>query len=150
MSCLISISSLTIDRACFELVRVLRWTKGAVSRNCGPEDVNLSNLQIATELGLNKDDVQAMTQQLREGVEKKSPVSLSCSVERDEVYVKAGYKGNAAQVVRAQRPARCKERRGRGALAKNKQLIFGIIKCGRKVVIRILENVKQTTTEPKP
>jgi transposase-like protein len=30
--------------------------------------LNLSNQQIGRELGLNKDDVQAMTQQLREGV----------------------------------------------------------------------------------
>jgi transposase-like protein len=35
--------------------------------------LNLSNQQIARELGLNKDDVQAMTTQLREGVEKKKP-----------------------------------------------------------------------------
>nr|WP_245536617.1 hypothetical protein [Thiothrix nivea] len=33
--------------------------------------LNLSNQQIARELGLNKDDVQAMTEQLRRGVEKK-------------------------------------------------------------------------------
>jgi len=30
--------------------------------------LNLSNQQIAAELDLNKDDVQAMTTQLREGV----------------------------------------------------------------------------------
>jgi transposase-like protein len=30
--------------------------------------LNLSNQQIAKELGLNKDDVQKMTQQLREGI----------------------------------------------------------------------------------
>jgi biotin operon repressor len=37
--------------------------------------LNLSNQQIGRELGLNKDDVQAMTQQLREGVvaKKNSP-----------------------------------------------------------------------------
>nr|WP_245536618.1 hypothetical protein [Thiothrix nivea] len=34
--------------------------------------LNLSNQQIARELGLNKDDVQAMTEQLRRGVEKKN------------------------------------------------------------------------------
>jgi len=34
--------------------------------------LNLSNQQIAHELGLNKDDVQAMTCQLREGIEKKN------------------------------------------------------------------------------
>ena len=38
--------------------------------------LNLSNQQIAQELGLNKDDVQQMTTQLRRGVvEKKSPSS---------------------------------------------------------------------------
>lgn len=34
--------------------------------------LNLSNQQIAHELGLNKDDVQAMTSQLRQGIEKKN------------------------------------------------------------------------------
>lgn len=34
--------------------------------------LNISNNQIAEELDLNKDDVQQMTLQLREGVEKKS------------------------------------------------------------------------------
>lgn len=33
--------------------------------------LNLSNQQIGRELGLNKDDVQSMTQQLREGVVAK-------------------------------------------------------------------------------
>ncbi len=33
--------------------------------------LNLSNQQIAKELGLNKDDVQEMTQQLREGIVSK-------------------------------------------------------------------------------
>jgi hypothetical protein len=38
--------------------------------------MNLSNQQIAAELDLNKDDVQVMTTQLREGVvAKKSPSS---------------------------------------------------------------------------
>ena len=34
--------------------------------------LNLSNSQIAQELELNKDDVQRMTEQLREGIVKKS------------------------------------------------------------------------------
>jgi transposase-like protein len=33
--------------------------------------LNLSNQQIAVELGLNKDDVQAMTEQLRNGIVQK-------------------------------------------------------------------------------
>ena len=57
--------------------------------------LNLSNLQIAQELGLNKDDVQKMTQQLRETVDKKRPdVSLEGEVECDEVYVVSGHKGH--------------------------------------------------------
>jgi hypothetical protein len=40
--------------------------------------LNLSNQHVGRELGLNKDDVQAMTQQLREGVvaKKNSPNSV--------------------------------------------------------------------------
>ena len=57
--------------------------------------LNLSNLQIAHELDLNKDDVQKMTQQLRETVDKKRPdVSLEGEVECDEVYVVSGHKGH--------------------------------------------------------
>ena len=37
--------------------------------------LNLSNSQIAQELDLNKDDVQKMTSQLREGIVKKSQKS---------------------------------------------------------------------------
>lgn len=42
-------------------------------------ELNLSNRQIAQELGLNKDDVQRMTKQLREGVvaKKKHPTSAA-------------------------------------------------------------------------
>lgn len=57
--------------------------------------LNLSNRQIAQELDLNKDDVQKMTQQLREAVDKKRPaVTLGGEVECDEVYVVAGHKGH--------------------------------------------------------
>lgn len=61
--------------------------------------LNLSNQQIAQELGLNKDDVQSMTAQLREGVVARRPESrLSGTVECDEVYVVAGHKGHPAAV----------------------------------------------------
>ena len=57
--------------------------------------LNLSNNQITQELDLNKDDVQKMTQQLREAVCEKQPdVVLKDEVECDEVYVVAGHKGN--------------------------------------------------------
>lgn len=42
--------------------------------------LNVSNQQIGRELGLNKDDVQAMTQQLREGVVAKKNTQNSVAV----------------------------------------------------------------------
>ena len=61
--------------------------------------LNLSNRQIAAELGLNKDDVQQMTRTLRRGVEaQRPPVRLTGQVECDEVYVVAGHKGQPAAV----------------------------------------------------
>ncbi len=76
---------------------------------------------------------------------------LSQSVEFDEVYVKAGHKGNPMAVARAGRQGRCRALQGapgRGTLAKDKPPIFGMIqRCG-DVVIRMLENVRQATIEP--
>ena len=61
--------------------------------------LNLSNSQIARELGLNGNDVQTMTTQLREGLTAKVPEEmLEGVVEIDEVYVVAGHKGNPAAV----------------------------------------------------
>ena len=63
--------------------------------------LNLSNRQIAQELGLNVSDVHAMTEQLRGGlVAKAPPVRLSGEVEIDEVYVVAGHKGQPASVAK--------------------------------------------------
>ena len=63
--------------------------------------LNLSNRQIARELGLNGSDVQAMTEQLRRGlVAKVPPVRLEGEVEIDEVYVVAGHKGQPAAVAK--------------------------------------------------
>jgi transposase-like protein len=63
--------------------------------------LNLSNAQIARELGLCESDVQGMTTQLREGIEKKeaeeAPI-LGGNVEMDEVYITAGHKGNSEAV----------------------------------------------------
>jgi len=56
--------------------------------------LNLSNRQIAQELGLSPSDVQQMTEQLRTGVVAAQPEpSLSGEVECDEVYVVAEHKG---------------------------------------------------------
>jgi transposase-like protein len=61
--------------------------------------LNLSNRQIAQELDLAVSDVQAMTEQLRQGLTARiPPVVLAGEVEIDEVYVVAGHKGNPAAV----------------------------------------------------
>src|SRR3954471_24321810 len=63
--------------------------------------LNLSNRQIAQELGLEGSDAQAMTEQLRRGlVAKIAPVRLEGEVEIDEVYVVAGHKGQPAAVAK--------------------------------------------------
>lgn len=61
--------------------------------------LNLSNTQISRELDLNKDDVQRMAYQLRQGVVDRKPETvLQETVECDEVYVVAGHKGNPSAV----------------------------------------------------
>ena len=63
--------------------------------------LNLSNRQIALELGLSPSDAQAMTEQLRQGLVAKTPaVELQGEVEIDEVYVVAGHKGQPAAVAK--------------------------------------------------
>src|SRR3954451_16552659 len=61
--------------------------------------LNLSNQQIAQELGLNDDDVHDMASHLREGLVAKVPeATLEGEVEADEVCIVAGHKGNPAAV----------------------------------------------------
>jgi len=63
--------------------------------------LNLSNAQIAEELGLNPNHVQRMTKQLRTGVVECQPEPvLSGEVECDEVFVIAGHKGNPGAVAK--------------------------------------------------
>jgi hypothetical protein len=61
--------------------------------------LNLSGLQIAQELDINKDDAREMIRRLRQGiVERRAPVVLEGEVECDEVYVVAGHKGHPEAV----------------------------------------------------
>ena len=61
--------------------------------------LNLSNRQIAHELGINEDDAQQLTRQLREGVVAAATTpELSGTIEVDEVYLVAGHKGQHAEV----------------------------------------------------
>ena len=68
--------------------------------------LNLSSLQIAKELDMNRGDIQAMVQQLRQGIVDRRPaVALDGEVECDEVYVVAGQKGNPEVVKKKADPA---------------------------------------------
>src|SRR4029453_7783545 len=59
--------------------------------------LNLSSRQIAQELGLDRSDVQAMTEQLRHGlVAKAAPVRLAGEDVMEEVSVVAGHRGRLA------------------------------------------------------
>ena len=61
--------------------------------------LNLSGLQIAQELDIDKDDARAMIGRLRQGiVDRRPPVVLEGEVECDEVYVVAGHKGHPEAV----------------------------------------------------
>ena len=63
--------------------------------------LNLSNRQIAEELGLNASDVQTMTEHLRRGLVARAPAArLEGKVEVDEVSVVAGHKGQPAAVAK--------------------------------------------------
>ena len=63
--------------------------------------LNLSNRQIAEELGLSGPDTQLMTEQLRHGLAARTPAAtLEGEVEIDEVYVVAGHKGQPAEVAK--------------------------------------------------
>jgi transposase-like protein len=81
--------------------------------------LNLSNRQIAQELGLSGSDVQAMTEQLRRGLAAKAPpVRLAGEVEVDEVYVVAGHKGHPAAVAKGGGAAAAADWRERRAAAR--------------------------------
>lgn len=114
--------------------------------------LNLSNQQIAQELGLITSDVQQMTTHLRSGLATRTPaVVLSGEVEIDEAYVTAGHKGNPEAVRekgRAGRRNRLKAARGRGTLEKEKPPILGIVQRGGEIAIKMLANVKQATIKP--
>jgi transposase-like protein len=67
--------------------------------------LNLSNRQIARELGLNEDDAHTMALRLREGLTARvTEEPLAGVVEMDEVYVVAGHKGNPAAVQKKAAP----------------------------------------------
>jgi len=113
--------------------------------------LNVSNQQMAEELGLDPSDGQAMAEWLRGGIlQRRAKVRMTgIVVECDEVYVIAGHKGRPDQIKgRRGRRRRLKGAPGRGTLAKEKPPIFGMIERGGEVRIILLENVQQSTIRP--
>lgn len=112
--------------------------------------LNLSNNQIAQELGLSQSESQHIAEQIRTGViMRKQPVQLSGDVEIDEVYVIAGHKGIPEAIKnREPRRNRLKGARGRGTLESEKPPIFGMIQRNGQVSITMLPNVQQNTIKP--
>jgi transposase-like protein len=112
--------------------------------------LNVSNQQIAEELGLNASDGQAMAERLRGGiVQRRANVRMTGVVECDEVYVVAGHKGRPEKIKgRRRRRRRLKGAPGRGTLEKEKPPIFGMIERGGEVRMIMLENVRQHTIRP--
>jgi transposase-like protein len=114
--------------------------------------LNLSNRQIAQELGLDTSDVQAMTEQLRQGLVARAPVArLDGTAEIDEVSIVAGHKGQPVEVVKRGRPGRRRRLAGapgRGTLEKEKPPVLGLIQRGGAVILHMLPNVQQATIKP--
>jgi len=112
--------------------------------------LNVSNRQVAKELGLDESDGQAMAELLRGGIVQRRPnVRMQGVVECDEVYVVAGHKGRPDKIKgRAARCRRLKGAPGRGTLEKEKPPIFGMIERGGEVRMVMLENVQQDTIRP--
>jgi transposase-like protein len=112
--------------------------------------LNVSNQQIAEELGLDPSDGQAMAELLRGGIlQRRAKVRMKGVVECDEVYVVAGHKGQPDKIRgRRGRRRRLKGAPGRGTLAKEKPPIFGMMERRGEVRIIMLENVQQRTIQP--
>jgi transposase-like protein len=112
--------------------------------------LNVSNVQIAQELGLCQSDSQQMANDVREEVFVHKPqVQLHGLVEADEVYIVAGHKGiHAAIKGRKPRRNRLKGARGRGTLASEKPPVLGLIQRDGQVSLTLLPNVQQKTIQP--
>lgn len=72
-------------------------------------------------------------------------------MEADEVYIVAGHKGQPNNVIKAGRSARnrrLKGHPGRGTSASEKPPVLGLVQRSGDLVLRVLDNVKQTTIHP--
>jgi hypothetical protein len=112
--------------------------------------LDLSGLQIAQELGINRDDARAMIGRLRRGiVDRRPPVVLEGESECDEVSVVAGDEGHPEAVRSEVAPRRrLKGERGRGTPAKEEPPILGMLQRSGAISIGMPADVKQATIGP--
>jgi transposase-like protein len=114
--------------------------------------LDLSNRQIAAELGLDQKVVHQMATSVRKAIYSKKPQPrLSGIAECDEAYFVAGHKGHPEAVRRKNRVGRrrrLKGARGRSTLEKEKPPIFGMVQRGGDVAIFMLPNVQMATIQP--
>jgi len=113
--------------------------------------LNLSNRQIAGELGLAVSDVQAMTGQLRRGLVAKMPAAeLKGEAEATRSVSWPGIKGSRKKWPKgaARMVPQSAGTPGRGTLEEDKPPILGLVQRGGQVVLRMLANVWQATIKP--
>ena len=115
--------------------------------------LNLSNRQIAQELDLNEDDVQAMTEAVafrpcRQDPGREAGGLRSRSMRSTSSPGTKEIRSAVAKKDRAGRRRRLKRTPGRGTLEKEKSPILGLIQRGGEVVLHMLANVQQTTIRP--
>jgi transposase-like protein len=122
VSDMVNLSGLLDEAKCFELVRQHRWPDGVRCPDCDSAMVirnghdegqrhrqrylckachgRFDDLS-GTGLAGHHQPLQAMTEQLRQGLVARAPsVKLEGSAEVDEVYIVAGHKGQPAAVVK--------------------------------------------------
>ena len=115
--------------------------------------LNLSNRQIALELGLDASDTQAMTEQLRERVGNQGTCGDAQRPSRRSTRstLWPGTRGSRRRLPKgAVRDAAAgwQARQDAARLEKNKPPVLGLIQRGGQVVLRMLANVQQRTIKP--
>ena len=111
--------------------------------------LNVSNQQIAEELGLDPSDGQAMAELLRGGIlQRRAKVRMKGVVECDEVYVVAGHKGQPDKI----KGRRGRRRRLKGAPGPYKGRFFHVFPSdsGNEPSFAGIESAGQGSGQPWP
>src|SRR5215218_9185923 len=114
--------------------------------------LNLSNRQIAQELGLDGSDVQVMTEPAAPRPGRQGSARAAGGRGRDRRGLRRGRAQGPArrggEKGRSGRRRRLPGAPGRGTLAKDKPPVLGLIQRGGQLVLRMLADVRQKTIRP--